>query len=59
MKMIYKILAVAGLFLTVVPAFLRYYGTMSDESMKAWVLGGTLVWFIGATPWLGKKTTGN
>jgi len=55
MKLIYKSLAITGLLLTVVPAFLRYGGMMTDESMKAWALAGTFVWFIGATPWLGKK----
>ncbi len=56
MKIIYKILAVSGLLLTVVPAFMHYAGTMTEESMKAWVLGGMIVWFVGAAPWLGRKS---
>jgi len=55
MKIFYKLLAISGLLLTVVPAFLRYAGSMTEESMKAWVLGGTIIWFIGAAPWLGRK----
>ncbi len=54
-KIVFKITAMAGLLLTLVPPVLRYMETMSEEAMKSWVLVGAVIWFIGATPWLGKK----
>ena len=55
MKIIYKILALAGLVVTLLPAWLCYSGSMTEQSMKTWVFAGTIIWFIGATPLLGKK----
>ena len=57
MKSLYQIVASSGLLLTVVPAFLHYAGIMTEENMKMWVFVGTVIWFVGATPWLGRKVT--
>jgi len=55
MKLLYKLLALSGLLLTVAPPYLHYTGTLTEAGMKSWVLAGTVIWFIGAIPWLGKK----
>ncbi len=55
MQTMYKILAVAGLLLTLIPPFMHFYGSVDEPTMKAWVMAGTVVWFVGAIPWLGKK----
>ncbi len=54
-KILYRITAVAGLLVVFIPAILRYTGTMADGTMKNLMFAGTLIWFIGAIPWLGKK----
>ena len=55
MKYLYRLMAVAGLALTLVPPILFYAGTMTEEQMKLFMFIGTLIWFSGAIPWLGKK----
>ena len=54
-KLVYKIIAGTGLLLTLIPAYLHYAGISSSQNMKTVVFIGTVIWFIGATPWLGKK----
>jgi len=54
-KLVYKIIAVTGLLLTLIPAYLHYTGIWSGQYMKTMVFIATVIWFIGATPWLGKK----
>jgi hypothetical protein len=55
MKYIYRLMAIAGLTITLVPPILCYAGFMDEERMKLIMFLGTLLWFSGATPWLGKK----
>lgn len=55
MKILYIIAGVAGLALLLVPALMHFAGTMEADQMKSLMLTGTLVWFAGAIPWLGKK----
>ena len=55
MKYFYILLAIAGLSLTLVPSLLFFFGNMETEQMKTYMLIGTLLWFSGAIPWLGKK----
>ena len=55
MKYLYRLMAVAGLAITLVPPILFYAGTMTEENMKLLMFIGALIWFSGATPWLGKK----
>lgn len=55
MKTIYMIVAIAGALMTLVPPLLFFYGSMEQEQMKLIMFLGTMVWFAGAIPWLGKK----
>jgi hypothetical protein len=55
MKIFYILLAVAGLLLVLIPAVLLYLGKMEAGQMKNLMFVGTLLWFSGAIPWLGKK----
>ena len=59
MKYFYIILAVVGLTLTLVPSLLLFFDVMEPEQMKNYMLIGTLLWFSGAIPWLGKKKAQN
>lgn len=55
MKYLYWILALAGLLLLLVPSLLFYFDQMQEDQMKLYMFIGTLLWFSGAIPWLGKK----
>jgi len=59
MKYFYIILAVLGLILTLVPSLLLFFDAMEPGQMKNYILIGTLLWFSGAIPWLGKKKAQN
>lgn len=54
-RYLYKLLAAAGLALVLTPAILHYFDSMGNEQMKIYILLGTLLWFAGAIPWLGRK----
>lgn len=55
MKYIYRLMAILGLVLTLTPPLLYYFDSMNEERMKLIMFIGTLLWFTGAIPWLGKK----
>jgi hypothetical protein len=55
MKTFYKIVAVAGLLMMLVPSLLFYFSTIENDQMKLYMGIGTLLWFAGAIPWLGRK----
>ena len=55
MKYFYILLATAGLILVLLPSLLLYLGKMDADQMKNYMFIGTLLWFSGAIPWLGKK----
>ena len=55
MRYLYRLLAAAGLALVLIPAILYYFDKMGNEQMKTYMFLGTLLWFAGAIPWLGKK----
>lgn len=55
MKYFYIILAIVGLCLVLVPSILFFYDLTEAGQMKNYMLIGTLLWFSGAIPWLGKK----
>lgn len=55
MKYIYPIIGLAGLLLLLIPSIMYFSGTMELEQMKNLMFVGTLVWFAGAIPWLGKR----
>ena len=55
MKYLYQLLSVAGLALLLIPSILFYFDAIEQERMKVLMFTGTLIWFAGAIPWLGKK----
>jgi uncharacterized membrane protein len=59
MKYFYIILAMVGLCLVLVPSLLLFFNLMEADQMKNYMLIGTLLWFSGAIPWLGKKKIQN
>ncbi|TFH25837.1 MAG: hypothetical protein E4H10_08700 [Bacteroidia bacterium] len=59
MKYFYIIVAIAGLALVLIPSLLLYLGKIEAEQMNNFIFIGTLLWFSGAIPWLGKKRAQN
>ncbi|MFO7671466.1 MAG: hypothetical protein R6W31_17540 [Bacteroidales bacterium] len=55
MRMIYQLAGLAGLVLVLLPSILFYLGVMEPEKMKSYIFLGTILWFAGAIPWLGRK----
>ncbi|GAA4458359.1 hypothetical protein GCM10023189_30480 [Nibrella saemangeumensis] len=55
MKTILKPLSYIGLALTVVPAFLVFYGVLSLADHKLLMLAGMLLWFVTAPFWILEK----
>ncbi len=55
MKPFYVVLTAAGLLLLLIPALMFYFGSIEEERMKLLMFIGTMIWFSGAIPWLGKK----
>ena len=59
MKYFFRILAVTGLLMTLIPSIFHYFGSMPEENMKNYILIGAFIWFAGAIPWLGKREAEN
>ena len=55
MRYLYQLLAAVGLALVLIPAILHYTDTMAIDQMKIYMFVGSMLWFAGAIPWLGKK----
>jgi hypothetical protein len=55
MRILYQLLSLAGLVLVTLPSILHFSGTITPDQMKSYMLLGTVVWFAGAIPWLGRK----
>ncbi len=55
MKYLFPIIAIAGLVLLIVPAVLRFNNAIDEALMKNLMFSGTVIWFAGAIPWLGRK----
>ena len=55
MKYLYQLLSVACRALLLIPSILFYFDAIEQERMKVLMFTGTLIWFAGAIPWLGKK----
>ena len=54
MKKLFKIAALIGLLLTIIPPVLLFVGAISSlATVKTLMLVGMIIWYIGATPWLG------
>lgn len=45
--------------MTLVPSLLLYFELIAEDQMKLTMFLGTVLWFSGAIPWLGKKRTQN
>lgn len=55
MRTILQIISLAGLLMTIVPPILFFKGNISHIQQN-WLMGiGTLLWFISAIFWFGKK----
>lgn len=57
-RILYQILAAAGLALLLVPSILYYFDSIAIDQMKSYMFIGTVLWFAGAIPWLGRKKSG-
>ena len=55
MRYFYQLLASVGLMMVLVPSILHFMGRMELDQMKTFMLLGTMLWFAGAIPWLGRK----
>jgi hypothetical protein len=55
MNSILKIISFAALALTLVPAFLVFYGYIEPSLSKTLMLIGTLIWFGTASFWMNKS----
>ena len=55
MNLLYKIIALVGLVLTIVPPILTTMGMIDLALTKTLALLGMILWFLGATPWLAFK----
>jgi hypothetical protein len=53
MTKIAKPLALVGLALTILPPLLIFVGAMELNFLKPLMLIGMVLWYLGATPWLG------
>jgi hypothetical protein len=51
----FKAIALGGLVLTTVAPIMMFTGAIDLDTNKTLMLIGMIVWFIGATPWLGSN----
>jgi len=58
LRTVYIILSMIGLGLTVIPSFLVFNGVISLHTHKQLMFAGTVLWFITAPLWVGKKNKG-
>ena len=55
MRYFYQVIALIGLLMVLIPSVLHYMDRLALDLMKTYILLGTMIWFAGAIPWLGKK----
>ncbi len=55
MKMLFIILALLGLGLTIVPPAIHLFGELELLLTFKLMFVGMVLWYVGATPWLGRK----
>ena len=55
LHIVYIILSFIGLGLTVIPSFLVFGGVITLYENKELMFAGTVLWFITAPLWIGKK----
>lgn len=51
----FKTIAILGLTATALGPVLVFTGTIDMETNRKLMLAGMIVWFLGATPWLGSS----
>lgn len=56
MKKIAKPLALVGLVLTIAPPLLLFFGLICLGLLKTLMIIGMILWYLGATPWLGSSS---
>lgn len=53
MKALYKPVALLGLLLTLLGPLLLTFGMINIDTVKVILTVGMVLWYLGATPWLG------
>lgn len=53
MKTVLQIISAIALLVVLVPACLYLAGSMDKPAMQAWMLAGTVLWFVSAPFWMG------
>ncbi len=55
MRIVLIIISIIGLMLTIVPAFMVFFGSVTLETNKHLMLAGMLCWFVTAPFWMNKE----
>lgn len=56
MRILLQIISLIGLLMTIVPPILFFQGNISHIQQNWYMAVGTLIWFLSAIFWLGKKS---
>ncbi|MEL6191121.1 MAG: hypothetical protein AAFR66_03690 [Bacteroidota bacterium] len=51
-----RAVSLIGLFITLIPCFLLFQGSISLDQYYGWVLAGSLIWLVSAPFWINKGT---
>lgn len=54
MKKLFPIIAILGLALTILPSVIHLFGDLSVKTTFQLMAVGMVLWYAGATPWLGQ-----
>jgi hypothetical protein len=57
MKKLLPIISFVGLALVIIPACLYLAGSTDKSQLKNLMLVGTVLWFVSAPLWMGRKNT--
>lgn len=57
MKKLLPVISFVGLALVIVPACLYLAGSTDKSQMKTLMLVGTVLWFVSAPLWMGRKNS--
>lgn len=55
MKLVLKLISLAGLLLTIVPPILFFMTKINHQAQNRWMFAGAVIWFVSASFWLGKS----
>jgi len=56
MRVILQVISLSGLLMTIVPPILFFTDKISHAQQNVYMAIGTMIWFISAFFWLGKKS---